>query len=290
MIPLFPNGGRVMVEMAPCAQEVVIRAQTPNSAYWCDVVRYRELFYFFAWRDILVRYKQAVLGIAWAVIRPLLNMLLFAFLFGRVAKLPSADVPYALFVLAGMLPWQLYAFSSVETCNSLINNSHMISRVYFPRIIMPLSQIIVYLVDFFIGLLLLFLLIPFCGQLHWATSVFLPVFIALVVLLSAGTGLWLSALTVRYRDFRLIVPFFVQFSMFLSPVGYGSFLIPEQWRYLYFLNPLVGIIDGFRWALFGLTYPQMTHSIACSLAITALLFVSGLLYFRSVEQSLADHL
>lgn len=272
------------------AGEVLITAETPNSAYWHDLVRYRELFYFFAWRDILVRYKQAVLGVAWALIRPLLNMLLFAFLFGRVANLPSGDINYALFVLAGMLPWQLYAFSSVDTCNSLVNNAHMISKVYFPRIIMPLSQIIVYLVDFSIGLLLLFLLLPFLGGLSWGTVAALPLFIALVSLLSAGTGLWLSALTVRYRDFRLIVPFFVQLSMFLSPVGYGTFVIAEQWRWLYCLNPLVGVIDGFRWALFGLSYPGMDYSIYCSIAVTALLVATGFFYFRSMEKTFADQI
>lgn len=271
-------------------ENVVITAEMPNSIYWYDLKRYRELFYFFAWRDILVRYKQATLGIAWALIRPLLNMLLFAFLFGRVANLPSGNVNYALFVLAGMLPWQLYAFSAVDTCNSLVNNSQMISKVYFPRIILPLSQIIVYLVDFAIGFALLALLFPFLTSFDPGKLLLLPFFILLVTLLAAGTGLWLSALTVKYRDFRLIVPFFVQFSMFLSPVGYGTFVIPEQWRWLYFFNPLVGVIDGFRLSLFGITYPEIGFSIAYSVIITLFISLTGFLYFRSMEKTFADQI
>jgi lipopolysaccharide transport system permease protein len=271
-------------------EEIVISHAQPNSAYWQDLVRFRELLYFFAWRDILVRYKQAVLGIAWALIRPLLNMLLFTFIFGRVANLPSGNTSYALFVLAGMLPWQLYAFSAVDTCNSLVTQTNMISKVYFPRVIMPLSQIIVSLVDFAIGLVLLALLGTILGGFHIATLPAVIPFIMLVTLLAAGTGLWLSALTVRFRDFKLIVPFFVQFSMFLSPVGYGTFVIPEKWRLLYQLNPLVGVIDGFRWSLFGISYPGMGCSIASSVLLSALIAITGFLYFRSMEKNFADQI
>lgn len=258
------------------------------TSYFKELIRARELFYFFAWRDTLVRYKQAFFGIAWALIRPMLNMLVFTFLFSKLGHFPSGNVNYPLFVLAGMLPWQLFASTAIDTCSSLINNANLVSKVYFPRLIIPTSQIIVNLVDFAITAALLLLFGLWTGNLNGWTLLTLPLFTLLAVLCCTGTSLWLSAMAVQYRDVRLIVPFFVQFGMFLSPVGYGSFVISPEWQWLYFLNPMVGIIDGFRWAFFGLSYPGITFSIVYASVITMLLLVSGFMFFRKMERSFAD--
>lgn len=251
-------------------------------------MRYRGLFYFFAWRDILVRYRQTFFGIAWAVVRPLLSMAVFAFLFGKVANLPSDNINYALFVLAAMLPWQLCSNSFVDTCNSLVNNAPLISKIYFPRMIIPSAQIIVHLLDFAVTACLLMILTIAIGDLCLWTLLTLPLFTLLALVLSLGSGLWLSALTVQYRDFRIIVPFFVQFGMFISPVGYGTFIIPEQWQWCYFLNPMVGIIDGFRWAFFGISHPSIQYSIGMSVTTTLCVLISGFYYFRKTERTFAD--
>ena len=245
-------------------------------------------FIFFSWRDILVRYKQAVFGVSWALIRPLLNMLLFTLLFGYIAHLPSDQVPYSLFVLAGMLPWQLFSNAILDESNCLVNNANLISKIYFPRIIVPLAQIIIHLFDYLIGFALLLVLGVFMGSLNYLTLLLFPVFTFLALVLCAGVGLWLSSLTVKYRDFRFIVPFVVQFGMFISPVGYGSFNIPQQWFWLYSLNPMVGIIDGMRFALFGIYHPQILISLSFSLIITTLILISGFYYFRKMERTFAD--
>jgi lipopolysaccharide transport system permease protein len=258
--------------------------------YLKDLFRYRELFYFFALRDIIVRYKQAFFGIAWAIIRPLLNMIVFAFLFGKIANLPSDNVSYALFVLAGMLPWQLFSNSLVETCSCLVTNSQLVSKIYFPRMIIPTAQIIVHLVDFAITAVLLLILGILDQAINFWTLMTFPLFLLLVSALCVGTGLWLSALTVQYRDFRIIVPFLVQFGMFVSPVGYGTFIIPEKWQLLYFMNPMVGVIDGFRWCFFGITHPMIGFSLGFSVAITLILLVSGFFYFRRMERTFADNI
>jgi len=259
-----------------------------NQSYLKMLIAYRELFYFFAWRDILVRYKQALLGISWALIRPLLSMAVFALIFGKIANLPSDNINYAVFVLAGMLPWQLFAAAAMDTCNSLVNNPHLILKVYFPRIIIPLSQIIVHLVDFSIAAAMLIILMFFMNvDIGW-TILTLPFFILLICFTCAGTGLWLSALTVNYRDFRIIVPYFVQFGMFISPVAYGSFIIAEKWQWLYALNPMVGIIDGFRWAFFGTTHPYFRMTLTISILYAILSTLSGLYYFRKMERFFAD--
>lgn len=237
-----------------------------------------------------MRYKQAAFGIAWAVIRPLLNMAVFTLIFGKLAKLSSEDIPYPLFVLAGMLPWQLVSGVAFDTCNSLINNVHLITKVYFPRIILSTSQILVHLVDFGINLVLLFALMLFMGAGDLATIWALPIFLLLAIILCVGTGLWLSALTVQYRDFRFIVQFMVQFGLFASPVGYGSFIIPGIWKWFFFLNPMVGIIDGFRWALFGVAQPDIFWSLLFSCVISSVLLVTGLCYFRRMERSFADRI
>lgn len=252
-------------------------------------MRYRELFYFFAWRDIIVRYKQAVFGASWAVFRPLLNMAVFAFLFGKIANLPSDNVNYGLFVLAGMLPWQLFSGASIDTCNCLVNNASLVSKIYFPRIILPGAQIVVHLLDFAITASLMLLWILVTGMLGW-TILAAPLFLGMLIMLCLGTGLWLSSLTVKYRDFRILVPFFVQFGMFASPVGYGTFVIPEKWQWLYFMNPMVGIIDGFRWSLFGQTHKGLEISIIYSLILSSFLLFTGFLYFRKMECTFADNI
>lgn len=268
--------------------QLVIDPCAKQKRYLIDLIRYRELFYFLAWRDILVRYKQAVFGMGWALIRPILSMAVFVLIFSKIADLPSMDVSYPLFVLAGMLPWMFFSSSSVDMSTCLINNTSLISKVYFPRMIIPVAQMIVNLLDFVIGTLFFLIIGVFSGGFNFWTLLSLPLWIVLIVCLNTGVGLWLSSLTVNYRDVRILVPFFVQFGMFLTPVGYGSFLIPEKWQILYSLNPLVGIIDGFRWAFFGVSHPNMWISISIAVCMTALLLLSGFLFFRKTERFFAD--
>jgi lipopolysaccharide transport system permease protein len=269
---------------------LVIEADQAPKEYFQELFRYRELFFFLAWRDILVKYKQAAFGIAWAVIRPLLNMAVFTLVFGKIAHLSSYDIPYPLFVLAGMLPWQLVSGAVSDTCGSLVNNVNLITKVYFPRIILSTSQILVHLVDFGINLALLFIFMLVMETGSLATMWSLPLCLLMAVILCLGTSLWLSALTVQYRDFRFIVTFVVQFGMFVSPVGYGSYIIPGMWKWLYFLNPMVGIIDAFRWSLFGIQQPDIMWSVIFSLTISFILLVTGIRYFRKTERSFADRI
>jgi lipopolysaccharide transport system permease protein len=230
--------------------ELIIEPGRAEKNYWRDLWRYRELFYFLAWRDILVRYKQTVIGIAWAVIRPFLTMIVFTVVFSRIAKLPAPGfVPYALLVMSAMLPWQFFASSLSEASNSLIGNANLISKIYFPRLIVPAGSIITSFVDFLITLALMALMMAYYRFLpDWRISAF-PLFLILAFACSFGIGLWLCALNVEYRDFRYIVPFIVQFGLYISPVGFSSGIVPEKWRLLYSLNPMVGVIDGFRWCL-----------------------------------------
>lgn len=231
--------------------ELVIEAGKTERHYWKDLWRYRELFYFLAWRDILVRYKQTAIGIAWALIRPLLTTIVFVFVFGKLAKLPSDGVPYAVLVFVALLPWQFFANAFVEAGNSLISNANMISKVYFPRLVVPASAVIGGLVDFLIsGVMLAGLMLWYDVAPDWRIMT-LPLFLAIAVVAAMGAGLWIAALNVKYRDFRYIVPFVVQFGLYASPVGFSSAIVPEQWRLLYSLNPMVGVIDGFRWAILG---------------------------------------
>lgn len=279
-----------MIAETAAEPDVVIDANQMPKEYLRDLVRYRELFFFLAWRDILVRYKQAAFGIAWAVIRPLLNMAVFSLIFGKIAHLSSYDIPYPLFVLAGMLPWQLVSGVVFDTCNSLVNNVHLITKVYFPRIILSTSQILVHLVDFSINLALLFVFMLVMGTGNLATMWCLPLCLMLALVLCVGASLWLSALTVEYRDFRFIVTFIVQFGMFVSPVGYGTYIVPGMWKWLYFLNPLVGVIDAFRWSLFGIEQPDLMWSVLFSLTISSILLLTGVRYFRKTERSFADRI
>jgi homopolymeric O-antigen transport system permease protein len=258
-----------------------------NKGYLKDLFHYRELFYFLAWRDILVRYKQTVLGVVWAVVRPLLTMAVFALVFGKIAHLATEQINYPLFVLSGLLPWMLFAGSLIDTSQSLVNNIHMISKIYFPRIILPISDIMVHLVDFFISLVVLFIFLFFNGHLHWSI-LGLPIFIGLTLLLCLGTGLWLSAASVRYRDFRFIVPFLVQFGVFISPVGYSSFLLSEHSQWIYFLNPMVGIIEGFRWCCFGIYHTHLAFAVFLSCLMNFTILITGFYFFRKMERVCAD--
>jgi lipopolysaccharide transport system permease protein len=269
---------------------LTIEANQVHKAYFSNLFQYRELLYFFAWRDLLVRYKQAVFGVLWALIRPLLNMMIFAFLFGKLAHLPSEQINYSLFVLAGMVPWQLFSYSVGEGCLCLLNNAQLVTKIYFPKIIIPTAQIFVHLVDFSISALLLFFLTLMMGSLDFWSLLFFPFAMFLVIMLTLGTNLWLSALTVRYRDVRFLVPFFVQFGMFVSPVGYGTFIIQGQWKWLYYLNPMVGIIDAFRWVYFGISHPDVMFTVLFAAIVSLLILVSGFMYFRNVERFFADQI
>lgn len=270
------------------APELVIQAGKAERQYWRDLWKYRELFYFLAWRDILVRYKQTAIGLAWALIRPFLTMVVFTVVFGNLAKLPSEGVPYPILVFSAMLPWQFFANALSECSNSLIANSNLISKVYFPRLIVPTSSVIVSFVDFMIsGIILLGLMAWYNFVPDWRILT-LPFFVAIAFAASMGVGLWLAALNVEYRDFRYIVPFIVQFGLYISPVGFSSSIVPEQWRFLYSLNPMVGVIDGFRWAILGKESAIYLPGFALSIGLVVLLFMSGIWYFRKMERRFAD--
>lgn len=268
--------------------ELIIEAGRSERQYWQDIWRYRELFYFLAWRDILVRYKQTAIGIAWALIRPLLTMIVFTVIFGKIAKLPAAGVPYPILVFAAMLPWQFFANSLTESSNSLINNSNLIAKVYFPRLIVPSSAVVVSFVDFLIsGMILLGLMAWYDFAPSWRILT-LPLWIAIAFAASLGVGLWLASLNVQYRDFRYIVPFIVQFGLYVSPVGFSSSIVPQQWRFLYSLNPMVGVIDGFRWAIIGGESSLYLPGFLLSLSLVFLLLISGVWFFRRMERTFAD--
>jgi lipopolysaccharide transport system permease protein len=268
--------------------ELVIEAGQTEGQYWKDLYRYRELFYFLSWRDILVRYKQTVIGIAWAVLRPFLTMIVFTIVFGRLAKLPSEGAPYPILVFSAVLPWQLFANSLSEASNSLINNANLISKVYFPRLIIPASSVITSFVDFLISGAILVLLMIWFQFLPGCRIFTLPLFIAIAFAASVGCGLWLTALNVKYRDFRYIVPFIVQFGLFISPVGFSSGIVPEKWRLLYSVNPMVGVIDGFRWAIIGRETSIYWPGFVLSLSLVVIILVTGVRYFRKTEKTFAD--
>ena len=269
-------------------ESIVIEAGRVERHYWLDLWRYRELFYFLAWRDIIVRYKQTIIGIAWALIRPLLTMIVFTIVFGKLAKLPSNGAPYPILVFAAMLPWQFFASAFTEAGNSLVGNANMISKVYFPRLVMPTSAVIVSFVDFIISFAILICLMAWYDFVPEIHIIFLPLFISIAFMTSLGAGLWIASLNVRYRDFRYIIPFIVQIGLYISPVGFSSSIIPDQWRLLYSMNPMVGVIDGFRWSILGGKYQLYLPGFILSLAIVTAIFATGLFYFRKTEKTFAD--
>ena len=267
--------------------ELILEAGRSSRHYWADLWRFRELLGFLAWRDIKVRYKQTVLGVLWALIQPAVTLVVFTFIFGKLAGMPAGNAPYPLLVLCGLLPWQLFSAAFSNASSSLVANTHLISKVYFPRLIVPLASIAVALIDFVVVLVLLTSL---CLWWQFAPDwriIFLPVFIVLTLLTAIGTGLWLTALTVKYRDFRFVVPFLLQIGLFLSPVGFSSTNLPN-WRLVYSLNPMVGAIDGFRWCLLRGEPAVQPVNLAISTGMTLLLLVSGLWYFRRTERGFAD--
>lgn len=252
-----------------------------------ELWRYRELFWFLALRDILVRYKQAVIGIAWSVIQPLLTMIVFSVIFGSLAKLPSDGVPYPILIFTALLPWQFFANSMTASSQSLVGKSSIVSKIYFPRLIIPTSAVISGLIDFCISFVILIGLMIWYRIVPTANVIYLPLFVMLTFMAALAVGLWLSALNVEFRDVFYIVPFLVQAGQYLSPVAYSSSIIPEKWKFLYSLNPMVGVIDGFRWSILGTAMPNWA-GIAVSSASVLVIFTSGLLYFRKMERTFAD--
>ena len=270
-------------------ETIIIEAGRAERHYWLDLWRYRELFRVLAWRDLSVRYKQTVIGVLWALIRPFLTMLVFTIVFSRIAKLPAdGDAPYALMVFAGILPWTLFATGLNEASNSLINNANLISKVYFPRLIVPTATVVVAFVDFLISFCILIALMGWYRFWPDWRILVLPGFSILAFLVSVGPALWISSLNVKYRDFRYIIPFIVQFGLYVSPVGFSSSVIPTQWRLLYSLNPMVGVIDGFRWCILGRQSEIFLPGLLASLAVTAFFLWFGVRQFRKMERSFAD--
>ena len=280
---------RFKVNVLLMSDVIVIEPGRQELNYWRDLWRYRELFYVLAWRDVAVRYKQTVIGAAWAIIRPFLTMVVFTVIFGRIAKLPSdGGAPYSLMVFAGMLPWTFFSTSLSDAANSLIGNSNLISKVYFPRLIVPTATVVVAFVDFLVAFLIL------VGMMVWYRFVpgwqiaFLPLFVLFAAITSIGPALWVTALNVKYRDFRYVIPFVMQLGLYVSPVGFSSTIVPEQWRLLYSLNPMVGIIEGFRWCLLGGEGGLSLASLAASAVVTAFFLWFGIRRFRKTEASFAD--
>jgi lipopolysaccharide transport system permease protein len=286
-----PLGTEVAVSLPrrpTSAYELIIEANRRDRYYWEDLWRYRELFRVLAWRDLAVRYKQTVIGVAWALIRPLLSMLVFTIVFGRIAGLPSQGAPYALLVFAGTLPWMLFASGLADASNSLLSNANLISKVYFPRLIIPSAAMMVSLVEFLVSLgILAALMLWYRYPPGWAI-LSLPVFVGIAFFTSLGPALWIASLNVKYRDFRYVIPFILQLGLFISPVGFSSAVIPERWRLLYSMNPMVGIIDGFRWSILGGENYLNMVSLVLSIGVTSILVWLGIRQFRKTERSFAD--
>jgi lipopolysaccharide transport system permease protein len=269
--------------------ELIIERGRADRNYWYDLWLYRELFQVLARRDISVRYKQTVIGVAWAIIRPFLTMVVFTVVFGKLAKLPSdGAAPYALMVYTGMLPWTFFSTSIADAANSLTGNANLITKVYFPRLIVPVAAVMVALVDFLIGFLVLIVLMAFYKFLPGWQIILLPGFVALAFMASLGLGIWITALNVKYRDFRYIIPFIVQLGLYVSPVGFTSNIIPDQWRLVYSLNPMVGVIDGFRWCLLGGESQLYLPGLGLSIVGTAIFLWLGVRKFRNTEKTFAD--
>jgi lipopolysaccharide transport system permease protein len=271
------------------AHITVIDPKQKGDRYWSELWLYRELFQVLVWRDLSVRYKQTIVGVAWAVIRPVLSVLIFTVIFGRIAKLPSdGSAPYGLMVFAGMLPWTFFATGLAEASNSLITSANLISKVYFPRLIIPTATIGVALVDFLVSFCIFIFLMIWYGFLPGWRVMFLPSFLFLLFFATLGPSLWIAALNVKFRDFRYVVPFIVQFGLYLSPVGFSSGVVPEQWRLLYSLNPIVSVIDGFRWCLLGGQSSLNVQGLLVGICVISFFLWYGIRQFRNMEKSFAD--
>ena len=269
--------------------QIILEPGRIEKNYWRDLWNYRELFQVLAWRDVSVRYKQTVIGVAWAVLRPVLSMMIFTFVFARLAKLPTeGKAPYALMVFVGMLPWIFFSTALGDASNSLITNVNLISKVYFPRLIVPTATIMVGFVDLAIGFGILVLMMMWYHFLPSLQIVLLPVFVLLAFLATLGPSLWITALNVKYRDFRYVIPFILQLGIYVSPVGFSSRVVPAKWKLLYSLNPMVGVIDGFRWCILGSDSPLYVPGFLLSALVIALFVWIGIVYFRRTERSFAD--
>jgi lipopolysaccharide transport system permease protein len=285
------SGLSLFVTNAVSAPSTAIHTIVPARA-WAplrlgELWEYRELLYFLVWREIKIRYQQTALGVAWAIIQPVFTMVVFSIFFGRLARVPSDGVPYPVFAFCALLPWQLFAFSLAESSNSVVSNQRLVTKVYFPRLVMPLAALGVGLIDFVITFILLLLLAGYYGIVPGLPLLTIPLWTLLAVMTALAVGLWLSALNVRYRDVRHTVPFLIQIWLFATPVAYPTSLVPEQWRALYALNPMVGVVDGFRWAVLGTSDPPRLTA-AVSVVTVMLLMTGGLFYFRRMERTFAD--
>jgi lipopolysaccharide transport system permease protein len=270
-------------------QTLIIEPGMTERHYWSDLWRYRELFLVLAWRDVSVRYKQSIFGLAWALVRPFLTMVVFTVVFSKVAKLPAEGAaPYALMVFAGLLPWQFFASALTDSSNSLIGNANLIGKVYFPRLIVPAAAVVTSFVDFLISFIILIALMLWYQFLPGWQMLTLPLFVIMAFMASLGPGLYIAALNVKYRDFRYIIPFVVQLGLYVSPVGFSSSVVPEEWRLLYALNPMVGVIDGFRWAILGGESNLHMTSFLMSWMLIAFFLWLGIRQFRKMEKSFAD--
>lgn len=268
---------------------LIIEPGLADRHYWRDLWRYRELFFVLAWRDVSVRYKQTIIGLAWAIVQPLLTMVVFTIVFGKLANLPTEGAaPYALLVYSGLLPWQLFSSSLTGASGSLLGSANLISKVYFPRLIVPCAAVVVSFVDFLVSFVILVALMIWYQFLPGWQILTLPFFVFMAFLASLGPGLWITALNVKYRDFRYVIPFIVQFGLYVSPVGFSSAVVPAEWRLLYSLNPVVGVIDGFRWAILGGESRLYLPGFLLSWGVIAFFLWLGIRQFRKMEKSFAD--
>ena len=268
--------------------DIIIEPGRTIKNYWTDLWRYRELLGFLAWRDILVRYKQTVIGVVWSIINPLVTMIVFTIVFGKLAKLPSDGIPYPILVYSALLPWQFFANSLSRSSESTLGNANLISKIYFPRLILPMSSIVVSLIDFSISFGMFLVLMGYYQFVPSWKIVLFPLLMIIVLFAGLGLGSWFAALNVKYRDFRYLVPFIVQFGLFISPVGFSSSIVPQKWRLLYSLNPMVGVIDCFRWAILGKAVNLYLPGFLISMFLTLLIFFLGVRFFVKAENDFAD--
>jgi lipopolysaccharide transport system permease protein len=268
---------------------LVLEAGRADRQYWRDLWRYRELFLILAWRDVAVRYKQTLIGVAWAFVRPFMTMVVFTIVFGKIAKLPTeGDTPYAVMVLAGLLPWTLVSSILSDASSSVVGSSQLITKVYFPRLIVPLATVVVALIDFLVSLVILAGVMAWYGVVPGWQILLLPFFVLLAVVVAIGPAVWMAATIVKYRDFRFVLPFIIQVGLYVSPVGFSAKVVPDQWLLLYSINPMVGIIDGFRWCILGGVSPLYLPGFAISLVVAAGMMWYGIRTFRRTERGFAD--
>jgi len=279
---------QLRIETMKAPPETVIAAGQGGRRYLQDLLLYRELFLFLAWRDLLVRYKQTVVGVAWALVRPVLTMVVLTFVFQKLGRMPSGNVPYPLMVFSGLLPWMFFAGVLGDSGNSVVASGGLITKVYFPRLLIPLGTLVTNTADFLISLVFLGLLMLWYQFFPSPNILFLPLFLLLAAATSLGSGLWVAASMVKYRDFRFIVPFAIQFGLYISPVGFQSNVVPPEYELLYSMNPMVGVIDGFRWCILGGDYALDMRALGVSVAVSSALLLIGIWYFRKTERSFAD--